>query len=363
MTWQIAALRYNAGVMQSKTRLYNIYSREELTRKISEEPDQRLTLSFYRYFDLKDAQAERQKLYSDLVDLNVLGRIYLAKEGINAQISVPGFRLEELKDYLQKREFYTNMPLKLALEEPNYSFLKLKIKVRSKILADGLDEATFDVTDVGQHLNALEFHNLVGAEDIELVDMRNHYETEVGHFDGAFLPNSETFRDALPIVEKHLEGKQNSKILLYCTGGIRCEKASAYLKHKGFKDVNQLSGGIIQYAHEIRQADCTSKYKGVNFVFDARLGERVTDDVLSLCSSCAQPSDRHINCANDLCHKLFIQCEDCSPARQSACSLKCYNVLQLSLEEFEQLKHSGNFEAGFSKTYREGEIEPWEPPA
>lgn len=349
--------------MQSKKRLYNIYSREDLHRRIEQEPHQRITLSFYRYILLDDAEAERQKLYSDLSEIDVLGRIYLATEGINAQISLPGYRLGEFKSYLQSRDYYTDMPLKIALEEPSVSFIKLKIKVRPKILADGLNDEGFDVTDVGEHLDALQFHELVGQADVNIVDMRNHYETEVGHFDGAFLPNSETFRDALPVVEKHLEGKQDQKVLLYCTGGIRCEKASAYLKHKGFKDVNQLHGGIIQYAHKVRESGLESKYKGVNFVFDARLGERVTEDILSLCSSCGKPNDRHLNCANDLCHKLFIQCEDCSKSRMSACSLRCYKVLQLKPEEFETLKRSGSFEAGFSKTYREGEIKPWEPPS
>tara|TARA_Y100000589_G_scaffold245698_1_gene233431 strand:+ start:22 stop:1071 length:1050 start_codon:yes stop_codon:yes gene_type:complete len=348
--------------MKSAKRLYNIYSREDLARKIREEPFQRLTISFYRYFVLHDSQNERQQLYTDLSELDVLGRIYLAPEGINAQISVPGHKLDGLRTYLDSRVYYSSMPLKIALEEPEHSFLKLKIKVRSKILADGLDDKTFDVRNVGQHLDAIDFHELVGSSDVEIVDMRNHYETEVGHFEGAFLPKSETFREALPVVEEHLKGKEEQKILLYCTGGIRCEKASAYLKHKGFKDVNQLSGGIIQYAHKVREAGEQSKYKGVNFVFDARLGERVTEDVLSVCSSCGAPSDRHLNCANDLCHKLFIQCESCSESKNSSCSPRCYEVMQLNPEEFDKLKRSGTFKAGFSKTYREGEIKPWEPP-
>ena len=353
---------YNIVYMKPAKRLYNIYSKEDLELKIRNEPFTRLTLSFYRYFILDDAQGERQLLYENLCNLDVLGRIYLAKEGINAQISVPAQNLKSLQAYLDGREYYQSMPLKIALEEPEHSFLKLKIKVRPKILADGLNDASFDVRDVGEHLDALEFHELVGSSNVELIDMRNHYETEVGHFEGAFLPKTEAFRDALPIVEEHLKGKEDQKILLYCTGGIRCEKASAYLKHKGFKDVNQLHGGIIQYAHEVRKSGEESKYKGVNFVFDARLGERVTEDVLSNCASCGKPSDRHINCANDLCHKLFIQCQSCSDSKKSVCSPRCYEVIQLEPEEFEKLKRSGTFEAGFSKTYREGEIKPWEPP-
>ena len=353
---------YNAHAMNSPKRLYNIFSKEDLESKIKAEPFARLTFSFYRYFRLTDPFKERQLLYEDFNALGVLGRIYIASEGINAQVSIPAQLLNDFKSYLDRREHYKSMPLKIALEEPEHSFLKLKIKVRSKILADGLNDENFDVRDVGEHLDAMEFHKLVGSPDVALIDMRNHYETEVGHFEGAYLPKSETFRDALPIVEEHLKGKEDQKILLYCTGGIRCEKASAYLKHKGFKDVNQLHGGIIQYAHEVKESGEESKYKGVNFVFDGRLGEGVTSDVLSKCSSCGIPRDRHLNCANDLCHKLFIQCQSCSDSKKSVCSPRCYEVIQLEPEEFEKLKRSGTFEAGFSKTYREGEIKPWEPP-
>ena len=353
---------YNTKRMKTSRRLYNIYSKEDLEKKIANEPFSRFTLSYYRYFKLANPLLERQSLYEDLSCLEVLGRIYLAEEGINAQISVPAQNLKGLQTYLDSRQYYNSMALKIALDEPENSFLKLKIKVRTKILADGLNDESFDVRNVGEHLNAMEFHHLVGSSEVQVIDMRNHYETEVGHFEGAFLPKSETFRDALPKVEEHLKGKEAEKILLYCTGGIRCEKASAYLKHKGFKDVNQLHGGIIQYAHEVREAGEESKYKGVNFVFDARLGERVTDDVLSHCASCGKPSDRHINCANDLCHKLFIQCQSCSDTKNSVCSPRCYQVMQLEPEEFEKLKRSGSFDAGFSKTYREGEIKPWEPP-
>src|SRR5690606_38175713 len=120
-------------------------------------------------------------------------------------------------------------------------------------------------------------------KDTLVVDMRNHYESEVGHFENAICPDVDTFREALPKVADELKGQKDKNVLLYCTGGIRCEKASAYFKHQGFQKVYQLHGGIIQYAHEIKEKGLPSKFKGKNFVFDERVGERITADVLSEC--------------------------------------------------------------------------------
>ena len=127
------------------------------------------------------------------------------------------------------------------------------IKIKDKIVADGLDDSSFDVTDTGKHLSANEFNQAMKAPNTIVVDMRNQYESEVGHFQGAICPDADTFREELPMVKDQLKGKEDKKILLYCTGGIRCEKASAYLKHNGFKDTNQLHGGIIEYKNEIEK--------------------------------------------------------------------------------------------------------------
>jgi UPF0176 protein len=166
-----------------------------------------------------------------------LGRTYIATEGINAQISLPANNLEKFRENLYSFDFMNGIRLNVAIEQDSFSFLKNKIKIRKKIVADGLEDNTFDVTDIGTHLKAKDFNLILEDENTVLVDMRNHYESEIGHFKGAITPDVDTFRDSLDIIEDDLkEHKEDKNLVMYCTGGIRCEKASAYYKHKGFNN-------------------------------------------------------------------------------------------------------------------------------
>ncbi len=271
--------------------------------------------------------------------LDVLGRTYVAKEGINGQISLPADNLEPFREQMNTIDFLKDIRLNVAIEQDNNSFLKLKIKVRDKIVADGLNDETFDVTDKGQHLNAEEFNEMLEREDTILVDMRNHYESEIGHFKSAITPDVDTFRESLPIIEDDLkEHKQTKNLLMYCTGGIRCEKASAYFKHTGFEKVYQLEGGIIEYTRQVNAQGIENKFVGKNFVFDERRSERITEDVIAQCHQCGEPCDEHTNCANKGCHLLFIQCEKCRSETDNTCSEPCYNVVQLPEEEQKELR-------------------------
>jgi UPF0176 protein len=314
-------------------RLHNIYSREDLIKQRQAENFRRKTVSFYRYVMIENPQNLRDILYEDWFSMGVLGRIYLAAEGINAQISVPEHEVQHFINYLNKSEYFYEMPLKWAVEDHPMSFLKLKIKVRNKIVADGLPDNAFDVTNVGKHLTAAEFNAAIESENVIVVDMRNHYESEVGHFENAVCPDVDTFREEVELVVKELEQHKDSKILMYCTGGVRCEKASAYLKHHGFQDVNQLYGGIIEYARQVKEENLVSKFRGKNFVFDERLGERITDEVIAHCHQCGEPCDTHTNCANDDCHLLFIQCPSCREKYQGCCSEECCQVINLPPDE------------------------------
>lgn len=215
----------------------------------------------------------------------------------------------------------------------------LSIKVRDKIVADGLNDNTFDVTDIGIHLSAKEFNDMMNKPDTIVIDMRNHYESEIGHFAGAITPDVDTFRDSLPIINERLkEYKDNKNLLMYCTGGIRCEKASAFFKHQGFKNVYQLEGGIIEYTRQIKADGLESKFIGKNFVFDNRLGERITGDVIAHCHQCGKPCDTHTNCANDGCHLLFIQCDDRSKKMKGCCSDTCMEIVSLPEEQQKSLR-------------------------
>lgn len=319
-------------------KLYNIYGKEQLIQRLEAESFARKTVSYYRYIIIDDVENYRNTLYEQMDALNVLGRIYVANEGINAQISVPEPEWNKFLGLLQSDKYTNNIPLKIAIEDDGKSFYKLIVRKRKKIVADGLSEVEYDVTDVGIHLSAKEFNEALDDPNTICVDMRNHYESEVGHFKNAILPDTDTFRDTLPNVVDQLKAKKDNKIIMYCTGGIRCEKASAYLKHHGFKDVNQLHGGIIEYAQQVKHKNLESKYIGSNFVFDNRLGEQISEDIISKCHQCGKPSARHTNCTNDDCHLLFIQCEECAEKHQGTCTPKCQEIVNLPIEEQRRLR-------------------------
>ncbi len=318
--------------------LVNRVNKHELKRQLQEESFKRITLSFYRYVHIEDPAQLRDDLYRAWAQLGCFGRVYLAQEGINAQMSVPEHQWQAFETQLYADNRFKDVPFKLAVDGNGKSFYKLVVKVRDKIVADGIEDPDFDPSDTGQYLNAKEFNEAILDPDTIVVDMRNHYESEVGRFERAFCPNADTFREELPLVVEHLKGQEDKKVIMYCTGGIRCEKASAYFKHKGFKDVNHLKGGIIQYAKEVKDQGLESKFKGVNFVFDERVGERITDDILSSCHQCGQPCDRHVNCRNDDCHLLFIQCEACEQKMNGCCTPACKDIIALPVEEQRRLR-------------------------
>jgi len=319
--------------------LYNKMSADQRREWIMEAGKQRMTLSFYQYHHIKNPRLFRDKLFLEWNALDVLGRTYVAHEGINAQISLPAEYMERFKEKLDEIIFLQEIRLNIAIEQDDMSFLKLKVKVRDKIVADGLDDESFDVTEKGIHLDAKSFNELVEDPDTILVDMRNHYESEVGHFKGAITPDVDTFRESLPIIEEQLkEFKEDKNLVMYCTGGIRCEKASAYFKHKGFKNVYQLEGGIIEYTRRASEAGLENKFLGKNFVFDERRAERISEDVISVCHQCGTGCDDHANCANESCHLLFIQCPSCAAEYETTCSIDCRAIVRLPFEEQKALR-------------------------
>ena len=312
-----------------KKALYNKVSRDILKERLANDTTKRITLSFYKYYQLGNPRLFRDHFFIMLNELGVLGRIYVSYEGINGQISVPEHNHDAFKSALEEIIFLQNLRLNYAIEDDGKSFFKLTIKVRNKIVADGLDDSTFDSSNRGIHLNAKDFNELTEKEDTVVVDMRNHYESEVGHFEGAITPDVETFKEALNEVEEILQDHKDKNIIMYCTGGIRCEKASAYYKHKGFEKVYQLEGGIIEYARQAEKQGIKNKFKGKNFVFDERLGERIGNEVISHCHQCGEPCDTHTNCANDACHILFLQCSKCAEEYDACCSKKCKEFVSL----------------------------------
>ena len=318
--------------------LYNRVNGKVLKERLHQGIQERTTLSFYKYHLIEVPLAFRDELYKAWDDLGIWGRVYLAKEGINGQVSVPSGKLIDFKNHLNSIPFLLGVRLNFAVEDNGKSFFKLKIQVRKKIVADGLHDETFDSSNSGKHLDAIEFNALTSDPETIVVDMRNHYESEVGHFENAICPDVDTFRQALPAVEKLLNRQQDKNIVMYCTGGIRCEKASAWFKYRGFKHVFQLDGGIIEYARQVAKSGIENKFIGKNFVFDERLGERISNSIISVCHQCGSPCDTHVNCKNEACHLLFIQCEACRVKFNSCCSDSCAGIFAMPVERQRELR-------------------------
>ena len=322
--------------------LYNRIEGRLLKEKMRSIPEKRVTISFYKYHHITDPQNFRDELYLGLESLNVMGRIYIAPEGINAQISVSEANLDSFRNYLFSISFLNQIRLNIAIQDDGKSFFKLKILVRKKIVADGLDDSSFDVTDSGVHVNAKEFNALANDPNTVIVDMRNHYESEVGRFKNAICPDVDTFRQELQVAEDLMKDQKDKNLLMYCTGGIRCEKASAWMKHQGFKHVFQLDGGIIEYARQVKQQGLENKFVGKNFVFDERLGERISDDIIAVCHQCGKPCDDHTNCKNDGCHLLFIQCKECAEKYNNCCSNECKEIIALPFDQQKEIRKGIN---------------------
>jgi UPF0176 protein len=313
--------------------LHNRVSNEELKQQMLAETEHRSTISFYCYFPVPDPQAFRDELYVALDRLKVFGRIYVATEGINAQVSVPQSNFDALREYLYSIGPLNGLRLNVAVDDDGKSFWVLRIKVKDKIVADGIDDPAFDMNNRGKYVDAAGFNSLLEDPDTIVVDMRNHYEYEVGHFENAIEIPSDTFREQLPMAAELLQEQKDKNIIMYCTGGIRCEKASAYMLHRGFSNVYHLEGGIIHYANQVKEQGLDVKFHGKNFVFDNRLGERITDEVIAKCHQCGAPADTHTNCVNESCHLLFIQCESCRDKYENCCSVECRDFIHLPEDE------------------------------
>ncbi len=321
--------------------LRNLIDRKILHERLMSEPFKRKTFSFYRYIQIDRPDELRNKLWEEWDSLGIFGRVYLAHEGINAQVSIPEKNFEVFRKSIDENEYFKNVPFKIAVEDDGKSFIKLTIKVRPKLVADGLDDDSFDVTNVGTHLTAKEFNELLESPESICLDMRNQYESRIGRFENAVCPSAQTFRDELPEAIKILEEKNHptdKPVLLYCTGGIRCEKASAFLRHHGYTNVGQLHGGIIDYAHQIKRENLPNKFKGKNYVFDGRGAETISDEVLAECDLCHSPCNTYINCTNVACNELFLSCKACQKKLEKCCSEECKYIASLPEEEQRALR-------------------------
>jgi UPF0176 protein len=333
--------------------------RKEQRQTIAADTRPRRTVSFYRYINIEDTEAFRLRLLGKWQDLGCLGRIYIAHEGINAQMNVPIENWVEFDAWVQAQPELAGVPYKVAVEEgSSSSFYKLTIKLRDKVVADGLDDSTFDVTDTGEYLSAKEMNQYIDDPEAIVIDMRNAYESEIGYFQNAIKPDVDTFREELQMIPELLKIHKNKKVALYCTGGIRCEKASAWMKHMGFLNVKHLKGGVIDYKHQVEREGLPNKFLGKNFVFDERLGERIGGEVISFCHLChVNKSDEHYHCQNQICHRLFLGCQTCIKNKNGYCSTTCSlvdtlpeRIKKVIARYYNKLKRRGPFKKARLKT-------------
>lgn len=262
---------------------------------------------YYNFVVIKDPEQFCREHKRTCQTLNLFGRIYIAGEGINGTLAGTQEQIESYKNFLLALEGFGNTEFKE--DDSDYvPFVKLVVKTRPEIVTLKTNEK-FDIQkDGGKHLSPAQWKEVLDSnEEYILLDIRNDYESKIGHFEGAIRPDEKNFYDFPTWLDK-TELDKNKKVLMYCTGGIRCEKFSALMKKKGFKDVNQLHGGIVSYAKEVGDAH----FQGKCFVFDDRLAVPIQKDQqepLTKCEITGQPCDSYLNCANPDCNRLFI----CSP--------------------------------------------------
>lgn len=250
------------------------------------------------------------------------GRIIVSKEGINGTIEGTKSAVSKYCKAMKSDKRFADVVFKKSAGTGN-AFPRLSVKARNELVTLGKDIKKFwQKKGRGTYIKPQELHKLLqNGENIKIIDMRNDYEHKVGHFEGSILPPMQNFRD-LPKVVSKLNKYKNEKIVTVCTGGIRCEKASAFLKQKGFKDVSQLDGGIVTYMKKYP----SKFFLGSLYVFDERVtmnyDEASKHKIIGTCGLCGVACERYLNCANNLCHLHFISCKKCSP-ENGYCSEKC----------------------------------------
>ncbi|KAI8062833.1 uncharacterized protein B0P05DRAFT_574424 [Gilbertella persicaria] len=301
------------------------------------------TLAFYKFypFTKPELEALKEKLLHDFGEWGIVGRIYISKEGINAQIACPEERLPELRAYHQN--YLTPlvggnlMDLNIGTEHGKRSFRALHVRIRKQLIVDGLNSEDYDLTNEPSHLSPADWHEKLTQYEQQygkkpvLIDMRNHYESNIGFFDGAIRPDADTFKDSITAMNEICKDlPRDQEVFMYCTGGIRCTKAGAILQSaSGFKTVHLVEGGITSYGRWIEeQKDKMSLFRGKNFTFDARMGEKITDEVFGKCQVCGQPSSRYQNCAHSSCNILMLCCPSCAGQFLNTCARpKCYDTV------------------------------------
>lgn len=278
-------------------------------------------LLYYKYIDIEYPEAIKkwQKKLCDSLDLT--GRILLAHEGINGTVAGSEESAEAYIAAMNEHPLFGNIDFKKSPGDST-AFPKLKINVKDEIVHLGIDTKKVTTKDTGIHLTPEETHKLLSnpPKDFVILDTRNNYESAVGTFTGSIIPNIRYFRELPQFINENIDQFKDKEVLMHCTGGVRCERATAYLAQKGVaKKIYQVEGGIVRYTEKFPDGF----FRGKNYVFDKRITVKINDDILGKCYTCKKPCDDFINCLNVLCNKHIINCSDCRKNFNDTCSTKC----------------------------------------
>ncbi len=281
-------------------------------------------LLYYKYIQIDDPEAYALEHRALCEDIGVKGRIHVAFEGINGTVSGTIEQTEQYMIAMHQDVRFSDVVFKIE-ESDEHAFKKLKVKVKPEIVHLNLEDDVDPNALTGKHLSPKEFFEAMQDDDVIILDARNTYEYDLGHFRNAIRPDIETFRELPGWVRENLSQHKDKKILTYCTGGIRCEKFSGFLVKEGFQDVSQLEGGIISYGYD--QDVQGKRWDGKCYVFDERISvpvNRVEEPtIVGKCYYCEQPEERYVKCGNPDCNKHLLLCEDCEHMHIRSCSAEC----------------------------------------
>lgn len=298
-------------------------------------------LLYYKYVKIDDPDTFTKEHLQLCQELGLKGRILVSSEGLNGTVSGPAEKTDEYIATLRRDPRFTDMEFKID-ETSGHAFKKMHVRHREEIVSLKLDDDLDPNQETGNHLSPKEFYDHLQRDDVIVLDARNKYEHDIGHFKNAVLPDVDAFRDLPDWIRENLSEHKDKKILAYCTGGIRCEKLTGFLKQEGFEDVNQLHGGIVSYG---KDENVQGRYwDGKCYVFDERMSVPVNrteeDRVIATCFHCGKEEDRLVNCANPECNWQHVCCEDCEEQYKRSCSEECREHPRNRYEKDKQLEQS-----------------------
>ncbi len=283
-------------------------------------------LLYYKYVDIEDPHAIKRWQQELCADLGLTGRILIGKEGINGTVGGTNKATDAYIKAMQEHPLFSDVDFKTSKGGAEH-FPKLRVAIRKEIVTLGIAPEALTPEQGGKHLEPKEVHELLEKhpEDLVILDTRNTYESRIGTFKNAITPEIDNFRDFPEYIENNIDQFKDKQVLMFCTGGVRCERATAVLQEKGIaKEIYQIKGGIHRYAEQFPDG----YFRGKNYVFDGRIAVKINDDILGSCYLCDKECDKYTNCVNVQCNLQYIACKECLKKLESTCSFECQKLVQ-----------------------------------